>query len=350
MFKHLKKILLFLSFFVSLIIIKEFVALYAYLKAIHEYVAYAYLIISFVGIIYFVVLPIISILKIRVSPAPTTDPPKEEWLIKKRLQLFIRNKHLKGKINFSDTTLTNRELYDSCIKILAIEADKIRKREVNKVFVRTLILQNGFLDSVIILVSHAAIIKETFKLYNGRVSNRDLLLIGKQVYYSMTIGGTELIEGGVQFMFKGLDLPFIGKITSSVTDGFVNAMLTTRVSMITENYCTKTYVKDYEELYPTAKALYGTTKIILGSVLDNMISIAGSKKIVWKNVANPVGSLLERAIDMAYPHQEEEESDMKKYMKMGGRFAGNPIAFGIEQLAARSSKKKNKTERTATNG
>ena len=46
------------------------------------------------------------------------------------------------------------------------------------------------------------------------------------------------------------NIPFIDKIMTSLTDGLINAALVTRVALIAENYCSKTYVSEYRELYP----------------------------------------------------------------------------------------------------
>ena len=143
-------------------------------------------------------------------------------------------------------------------------------------FYRTGIIQNGFIDSLLILSSSVALIKEMFTLYNGRVSNRDVWIIAKQVYYSMVIGGSETVEYATEEVFSKIandsmkNIPFLDKIIASVADGFVNAVLTTRVALITENYCSKTYVASYRELYPNPKFIVRTAQSLTSSMISNI--------------------------------------------------------------------------------
>ncbi|OQY38189.1 MAG: hypothetical protein B6226_03975, partial [Candidatus Cloacimonetes bacterium 4572_65] len=116
--------------------------------------------------------------------------------------------------------------------------------------------QNGFLDALIILSSSINHIKSIFILYNGRVNNRDLLNIGKNVYYSVLIGGSEGVEYVTDEIVTKLasdtvkSIPFIDKIIASLADGLVNSVLLTRISYLTENYCKMTYLEKSSDLLP----------------------------------------------------------------------------------------------------
>jgi hypothetical protein len=236
------------------------------------------------------------------------------------------------------------------IKILEKEAFVIRRKYVSQVFYRTGIIQNGFIDALLILSSSVALIKDLFVLYNGRVSNKDVWIIAKQVYYSMVIGGSETVEYATDEVFSKIandsmkNIPFLDKIIASVADGFVNAVLTTRVALITENYCSKTYVASYNDLYPNPKFIVRTAQSLTSSMISN-ISLVLKKMTSEKTVdvllkvGNPVGYIFEKGIDLAFPDKEEEGAPFKHHLKTGFNFIGNPIVFGIEKLVQRSRQK-----------
>jgi len=238
--------------------------------------------IVFAGIfVYFVIIPIINIFKIPKNPGPTTDKSKESFLIAKRMEMFRKNKYLQS-INFDFSGLENtKENYDRIIKILEKEAAKIRKKHVSQLFYSTSIAQNGFLDAVLILSAGINHIKEIFLLYEGRVSNRDLITIGKKIYFSMAIGGSEGIEYATQEIFskfatEGMkSIPFIDKILASIADGFVNAALLTRISYITENYCKLTYIKSERDIYPSPQFVFGSAKNITAHMIEKIYAAIG---------------------------------------------------------------------------
>ncbi len=347
MLKFLKKILFFFSFFLLFFVIKEFISFYAYLKAIDPLLAY--ISISLLGAItfYFAVIPAIQIFRIPVNPSPTTNPLKEMHVIESRIRRFRKNQLLKAKGVDVVHLQTTREDYNRAIKILNLESEKIRQKYVTQVFYRTGIVQNGFLDALLILSSSVAMVKDLFVLYNGRVSTRDVWKIGRQVYYSMLIGGSEAAEYATQEVFskfasEGIkNIPFIDKIMTSMADGLINATLMTRVALITENYCTKTYVKNYRGLYPSTKFIIQTARSITSTIIFNigqlLKGMASEKNVdILLKVGNPVGFIFEKAIDKAFPDEKDEETPLKKGLKTGMKFLGNPVIYGIEKLVERS--------------
>lgn len=350
MLKFLKKIVFFISIFLLFFVVKEFLSFYVYLKAINPVLAVIILCLLGILTLYFVVIPAINIILIPVNPSPATHPDEEENVISKRIHRFRNNKSLEGKGIITSELQPTREDYNKVIKILNPESEKIRHKYVSQVFYRTGIIQNGFLDALLILSSAVAMVREIFVLYNGRVSNRDLWRIGKQVYYSMLIGGSEAAEYATEEVFSKFasesvkNIPFIDKILTSMADGLINAALMTRVALITENYCTKTYVKNYRELYPSPRFITQTAKSItsniisgIGQVMKNMTS---EKSVdVLLKVGNPVGYIFENALDKAFP-VEKGETKFRKNLKTGVKFIGNPVFYGIEKLVQHSRLKK----------
>ena len=312
----------------------------------------AYIVFSLIGAatVYMVAIPIYKIFTIPVNPSPTTDKKLELRVIEKRMVRFRKNDFLLSK-GIKASELTNsREDYDKAISILNKESANIRKKYVSQVFYRTGIIQNGFIDALLILSSGVTMVKEIFILYNGRVSNRDVWKILKQVYYSMLIGGSEAAEYATQEIFSKFasdsikGIPFIDKVMTSLTDGLVNAALMTRVALITENYCSKTYVESYRELYPSAKFIFQTAKSITSNIVSNIFNVMkgmGSEKSVdiMLKAGNPVGYIFEKAIDLAFPSKEEETS-FRKNLKTGAKFIGNPVIYGIEKLVQKSRSKR----------
>ncbi len=63
-------------------------------------------------------------------------------------------------------------------------------------------------------------------------------------------------------------IPFASKILGSLADGYVNAALLTRVSIITENYCKFIYINSDRDLYPSTQTIISTTKFIVNDIVE----------------------------------------------------------------------------------
>jgi hypothetical protein len=352
MLKFIKKILFFFSFFLIFFVVKEFISFYAYLKAIDPVLAWVAISLLGALTVYFVVIPVIQIFRIPVNPSPTTNLNLEMNVIEKRIKRFRNNQLLQTKGIEVQKLQPTREDYNRVIKILNKESEKIRRKYISQVFYRTGIIQNGFLDALLILSSSVAMVKDIFILYNRRVSNRDVWRIGKQVYYSVLIGGSEAAEYATEEVFSKFasdslkSIPFLDKILTSMADGLINAAMMTRVALITENYCTKTYVKTYRDIYPSPQFITQTAKSITSNIISNigilLKRMAGEKTVdVLLKVGNPVGYIFEEAIDAAFPTElEKEESGFKKGLKTGMKFLGNPVIYGIEKWVEKSRARK----------
>lgn len=304
--KILKKLLIFISVIFVYFIFKEMLSLWVLLSSIDLYLTY----LTFAGIsvfiIYFAILPIIKILRLPSNLGPTKKKNEIAMLRAKRIEGFMKNKFLlKSELNLELVENTDEE-YKQIIKIFEKESFYIRKSYVNRLFYSTSVSQNGFIDSILILSSAINLVKEIFILYNGRVSLVELLIIGKQVYYSIVIGGTEGVEYVTNEIFSKIasesikSIPFIDKIVSSLVDGFVNAALLTRVSLITENYCKTLYIEKDRDLYPSSKFIATTAKDLTSEVIKqvnaNILQIAKDKSgDILKRVFNPVAYVLEKS-------------------------------------------------------
>jgi len=271
--KLIKKIIFFFSLFLLYLILKEFVELYNLAKSIHPYFAYAVIILLTAFLVYFAFIPIYQIFRMPKNYAPVKNKSEVPVLVEKRINNFRKNKFLL-KSNFDFSVIKNdEESHNKIILSLEKESDRIRKKYVSRLFYSTSISQNGFIDAVLILSSSVNLIKEIFILYQGRVTNRDLFTIAKKVYYSIAIGGSEGVEYAADEIFSKLStesmksIPFASKILSSLADGYVNAALLTRISLITENYCKYVYIESDRDLYPSSKFIISTTRFLTSDIL-----------------------------------------------------------------------------------
>ena len=306
--KALKKIIAFVSIFATYFIVKEFIQLYVYLSSINQVLGYISLIIIAALVIYFVIIPIYKILTIPIYYGPVKDESKVDGLIIKRMERFKKNKYLKSLgMNVSNLAI-NQAGYDSIVDSLNIECRRIRKKYVNQLFYSTSISQNGFIDAVLILSASVNIVKEIFILYNGRVSNRDLWVIAKKVYYSVAIGGSEGIAYASDEVFSKFatdtmkGIPFLSKVLSSLADGFVNAALLTRVSIITENYCKTLYIKSEKDLLPSVSFIISTTKDLIAELVGKinttlMTMVKEKTESILGKAINPVAVVLDKSVN-----------------------------------------------------
>jgi len=339
----LKRIFFFISLFALYIIFRELLELYAYAYTIHPYVGYMVLLLILGTLIYFVFIPIYRIMTLPVNPGPVSDQSKEAELIDLRVRNFKKNKYLKAK-GYKWQSEDSRENFNGAIKILNSECEKIRQKYVAQLFYSSSISQNGFIDAVLVLSYSVNMIKEIFILYHGRVNNRDLWQIAKKVYYSMAIAGSEGIEYVTDEIITKLasdgikSVPFIDKILGSIADGFLNALLLNRVSYITENYCTMTYLEKSGDLYPSPARVFKATKHITFDITNKLTMvikrISIDKTVNFAVVAlNPIGYVWEKTFDRLIADKSiDEKGFIKNLIIETGKFAGNPVTYGIGKI------------------
>lgn len=324
--KTLKKIFFFFAIAISILIVREFISIYNDLYLIDKWWAYSFVIFIILITIYFVLIPLGKIFILPRSYSPVYNMDEYNTVLKKRLKLFASNAYLKSTDLLSAEA--DEENYKRAIAVLEKETDKVRRLYVSRVFYSTAVSQNGFLDAIIILSASINLIKEIFIIYNGRVSNKDLFGIGRKIYTAVAIGGSEGVEYASDEIFTSLasdglkSIPFIDKIMGSLADGFVNAMLLTRISYITENYCKMIYIKNDKELMPSFKIVYDTAKIITGDVRGRIKTVLKNmplekKENFAKFATNPTGYVLDSAVDD----------------NITQRMIFNPLSSGLDKIA-----------------
>jgi hypothetical protein len=316
----IKRLIFILSLAILYIIFKELLELYMAAKSLHPIAGYI-LLIGILGFItYFIGIPIFKIIRMPRFYGPTKNKDEIPSIIKQRIDNFRNNNYLINRgFDFNSITYSE-ETYKKIIDELQTESQRIRKKYVSQLFYSSSISQNGFLDAILILSSSINLVKEIFILYNGRVSNRDILTIGKKVYYSMAIGGSEGIEYATEEIISKVtsegvkSIPFIDKVMGSIADGFVNALLLTRISLITENYCNLIYIESDRSLLPSPTFILETTKNVTVDVVDKV------KDILKKMAADK----FEKSVDYA-------------------KYALNPAGYVLKQCSQSIQKASTKT-------
>jgi hypothetical protein len=305
----------------------------------HPYAAYAFLLVLGMVIIWLLIIPLIRLFSIKQFEGPAKTPEDEKGLLERRIKRLQKNPYLLENDLSVSVKNFDHETYRNLIAPLEKQCGKLRNRHISQMFYSTAIAQNGFLDAVLILAISIQHVKDIFILYNGRVSNRDLWKIGKLVYYSAAIGGSEGVEYSTKELLNKFTtdslkaIPFLDKIMASLADGLVNAALLTRISYLAERYCKLTLIKSEKDFYPSPAIIINSVSHITSDIL-NRISQALKRTAAekTKNAAqfaiNPVGYILAKAIDEKSELTEREKEIRKDQAKL----LGNPLAFGIEKL------------------
>ena len=304
-FKYIKRIFIFIAAGLGLLIIREFVEFYHFTDSLHPILGYLVLFLLLIFTMWFIVIPVIRLFSLPAYYSPVKDKTLVDEIIKKRMEKFRSNKFLAGKNINPDDYPQNEEGYNDLIKVFSEETRKVRAKYINMLFYSTSISQNGFIDGLFILSANFNLMKEIFVLYHGRAPLPELIKLLKKIYIAVAIGGSESVEYITDELFTRMaadslkSFPFADKIFSSLADGFVNAMLMTRISIITENYCKKAYIKSDRDLFPAQKTVAEVTKAIFSGIID---TVKGS----WIKIAKERG---------------------EDFVRNSARAAANPLRF-----------------------
>lgn len=326
----LKRLILFVIALFAYLILREMLNFYVLAYTANAYLGYLVLTILIFILVYFVAIPLYRISRLSGDPGPVRKKRKEMELIEMRLQRRSANKHLKeiGLTIPLDGTLEER--YASSSRELSRACDEIRRKYVVHLFYSSAVSQYGFIDAILIFSANVNMVKEIFTLYTGRATGRDLWQIAKQIYYSVAIGGSEGVEFAVEELISKLgsetlkSIPFFDKVMISVAGGFTNAVLLSRISLITENYCRMTYIESTRDLSPDPGEILDSTKAIVEEPIKHikkqLNDIAKQKAIDFSRYAiNPTRTVIEKALDKFTPQStdDEEAQSVKRSIAAG---------------------------------
>ncbi|MEA3285976.1 MAG: DUF697 domain-containing protein [Candidatus Marinimicrobia bacterium] len=341
----LKRLALFILVLFIYLILREMLAFYVLASSANPYLGYFVLVILIAVLAYFVLIPVYKISRVSGDPGPVRKRKKELDLIERRLQLAQKNPYLK-KIEFEHPKFGSAlERYEQTSAELSKRADEIRRKYIVHLFYSTAVSQYGFIDAILIFSANLNLVKEIFTIYTGRATGRDLWQIMKQVYYSVAIGGSEGVEFAVEELISKLgsdtlkSIPFFDKVMASIAGGFTNAVLLTRISLITENYCRLTYIQSTKDLSPEPKMILDTTRAIVDEpikyIKHQLNDIAKQKAIDFSKYAiNPTRTVIEKAIEKFTPRQDDSDREKKSVLRS--------MAVGVNPLNYFSRRKKRK--------
>jgi hypothetical protein len=249
--------------------------LYIYLNTIGPNFAKIILFGLLLVVLYYLVVPLIQVLRLPAY-GPVLDKSKEGALIAFRL------KQMKSNPTLIEQNITVKGNDHIELDRLNIEVKKktkvIRQKYIQTVFAGTTASQNGMVDAIIILTCATSVVKEIFISFNGRGSLTDLVTLGRAIISAIAIGGSEAVEEGAgefisQIGGKALEgIPFAGAAVKSIADGYFNAVLISRIGLITENYCTQTYIEKPSAVYPSYLQVVAETKAIVSNPTSSILS------------------------------------------------------------------------------
>lgn len=346
----LKRFLLFIFLLFSYLIVREMLNFYVLAYTVNPYLGYFVLFILISALIYFVLIPIYHMSRLNGDPGPVRKRKKELALIEMRLQRALKNPYLK-EINFEYPKFGSAgERYELIDQALSVRCDEIRRKYIVHLFYSTAVSQYGFIDAILIFSANLNLVKEIFTLYTGRASGRDLWQIMKQIYYAIAIGGSEGVEFATEELISKLgsdsmrSIPFFEKVMASVAGGFSNAVLLSRISLITENYCRLTYVKSTKDLSPDPTLVLKATRAIVDEPIKyiklQLNDIAKQKALDFSRYAiNPTRTVIEKALEKFTPEQSELTHEKRSILRS--------IAVGVNPLNYFSRRKKKQTKNTS---
>lgn len=341
--KVFKRLFIFISIGLLYLVIKEFLILYQAARSLHPYAAYALILACLGFVLYFAIIPLLSIFRLPQRLSPTRNPDHIQSIIEDRMKHFQKNRMFYSHDFNFDQVSYDRKGYDQALAVLQPELKRLQKKYVTQVFYSTAIVQNGFLDALLILSLSVNLVKDMFVLYHGRVPNRVLWTIGRMVFQSMLIGGSEGVEYAADEIFSKMfsggikGIPFASKILGSLADGFVNAALVTRIALITQNYCEMIFIESDRALYPAYKTITATTRFLVSDLLDRVgeevraLAKDKASKVVLATV-NPVGYVMSKSLDRMAGTSEKLTPRQREWMRETSDIAHNPFGFLAKKI------------------
>lgn len=316
----LKRLVFFIIALFAYLILREMLNFYVLAYTVNQYLGYLVLLLLVTILAYYVIIPLYRISRLSGDPGPVRKKRKEMDLMEMRLQRRSTNKYLKEIKYEIPHTGSIAERYESSSIELSQACDEIRRKYVVHLFYSSAVSQYGFIDAILIFSANVNMVKEIFTLYTGRATGRDLWQIAKQIYYSVAIGGSEGVEFAAEELISKLgsetlkSIPFFDKVMISIAGGFTNAVLLSRISLITENYCRMTYIESTRDLSPDPGEILNSTKAIVEEpirhIKKQLNDIARQKAIDFSRYAiNPTRTVIEKALDKFTPQSAEDDEE-----------------------------------------
>ena len=251
----LKKIggfVLFLCAFVaSFILINQFLILFEFLSRINLILAWTVIGIIFLALVYVVYRIRQQLSKNHAVDSLAADASDEE------ISQYYSDlaKHLQSHVILQDNDIdpdaTDQEIVQHYFHELDDQSRQVILDNANAIFLSTAISQNGSLDSFVVLFTMLRMVWNLASMYQTRPSLLSLgklyLQVASVVLMARTIEDSDLIEHQMEPLITAIIgesiasaipgmVPISNLIVGSLMEGAVNAFLTLRVGIITQEY------------------------------------------------------------------------------------------------------------------
>lgn len=317
---YLRRLLILVILFFLFLGVREFIATYLMFRDMHYLLGYAFSAAVLLIIIWFGLVPALKILRLPKLAGPYAGQraPLEHLQAVARILLKNKNVHqLCTAGDIQNLTSVDEPVLRTAIENIHKELSKAlhvrRKLVVNQVFVGTALSQNGILDALIVLGRNVSMVYQTYNFYNGRPDTLGLFRIFKSCLKAVIISSgadsasDSLSEIAMQSFGivreGGRGLPFVGTIIGSFSNGFINAVLTTRLALIAEAYCTKLEIRSERDLVPPVRTVIEIARHITNDMKGLLIKSyagldRGAKRVVEMG-KNGIKDVLEKAFDQS---------------------------------------------------
>ena len=239
------------AFIVTFMLINQFIILFEFLNGMNGILAWTVIIAIIVGLIY-VVYRIWQQLSRNYGVGELSANPTQEELDDYYGAL---RQHFQKNIPLEEDSLgpewTDQEVVQHYFHHLDEASQQIILDNANAIFLSTAISQNGSLDSLVVLFTMLRMVWHLANMYQTRPSLASLgklyIQVASVVLMARTIEDTDLIELQMEPLITAIIgesiasaipgmVPISNLIVGSMMEGAVNAFLTLRVGLITQEY------------------------------------------------------------------------------------------------------------------
>ena len=216
------------------------------------------------------------------------------------------HKQLKQNPYLTDLTFDDEEDIESqnsvALNQLQTLTNPIIQENANAIFLSTAVSQNGSLDSLVVLYTIIRMVWQIAKIYGTRPTLQSLIKLYMQVIgvvlMARALEDVDLIEYQVEPIITSVlgesvvsavpgMVPIANLVVSSILEGAVNAFLTLRVGIITQDYLTsqEPITKQQVRHDATVRALPQLKLVVKDNANDIVKTIGRAAKNVGKSTA-----------------------------------------------------------------
>jgi len=243
---------------VSIILIGAIIDIFEFFYNINKYAGYISIAILLLLLIIFVIRPIVIAFSTPCFTLDIIDNKNKKDISKinfKKLQK-VANNLVEGdnisdkskeiiKKNIDNKKELNNILREIYVKEINVKISKIINESSTKVLISTAISQNNKFDALTVAILNVRLIMRIVIACGYHPTYPQLYKLIVKVFRNALIAYTiqsmnvdEVIFNGINKLVKGAlsQIPILGEVTKSLTQGAANALLTLRVGIITRKY------------------------------------------------------------------------------------------------------------------